>query len=375
MTVDIRRLTAHLSTSQQDEIAKAYKKQQENETAAFLWCFFLGWMGAHRFYLRQWGQAFIHLLIVVIMAGIIVVGVLANLNPTLVVLTALPFGLAALIWEIIDLFHIDDEVSARNLKVAEVLIASSMLADTSVIQATQNKLDEIVHNVAAKSSVAAEREEAATGENAAAEVAAASSETSTGGDVAAMAIEGGAGEAIERYEATTVTRAGDEPDSKPADEQPVQPGTRDWSETDTSTASELAADEVSEGPLSESGEAEGIRLDETVTRAHTESGFSVTDSVDTQVGASAAESEDTVITADMTPMSTAEGEAPTWPNLPPITDMRAGGLCRRGRLHRYGAGGLCGRGRLHRYGRVGAGSRRRWRGSYRSDAIDRISGR
>src|SRR5215469_4411180 len=100
MTVDIKRLTAHLSQSQQDEITKAYKKQAENQTAAFLWCFFLGWMGAHRFYLRQWGPGIIHLILALITVVIAVGGALAGVDPTIIIVAALPFGVAALIWEI-----------------------------------------------------------------------------------------------------------------------------------------------------------------------------------------------------------------------------------------------------------------------------------
>ncbi|MGO8949474.1 MAG: TM2 domain-containing protein [Ktedonobacterales bacterium] len=320
MTVDIERLTSHLSPSQRDEISRAYKKQEENETAAFLWCFFLGWIGAHRFYLREWGLAIIHVVLVLIMAGIIVAGVMANLNSTLVVLAALPFGLAALIWEVIDLFRIDDEVSARNLKLAETIIASAMLADTTVLQQAQTELDPVVHNVAARSSQVVEQEQSATDQAAADETTAATvtEVPIVNNFVAEEAVEASAGESatVERYETTTVTRAGDAPNADQKDEQPVQPGTRDWSET---TASQLAGELAAEEPAGGSGDAEGIQMDETVTRSHTESGFSATDSVDTVISQSAAMAEDTVISADMTPMSTAEAEAPTWPNIPLVT--------------------------------------------------------
>ena len=317
MTVDIRRLTAHLSGSQQDEIVKAYKKRAENETAAFLWCFFLGWMGAHRFYLRQWGQAIIHLLIVVIVAGIIVVGVLASINPTVVVLAALPFGLAALIWEVVDLFRIDDEVEARNLKLAETLIAGSMLADTSVLQSTQAELDKVVHNVAEIGVQSTNREEATTAVAAEGELPANGSVSNA---AAAAAVEAGTGSAFERYEAVTTIQASDEPDVKPEDEQPVQPGTRDLSETEAVSLGELSAAAVEETANEDVAQASGVEADETVTRAHTESGFSSTDSVDTVISEGTASSEDAVISADMTPMTTADAEAPTWPNLPAVAE-------------------------------------------------------
>jgi TM2 domain-containing membrane protein YozV len=310
MTVDIKRLTAHLSQSQQEEITKAYEKQAENETAVFLWCFFLGWMGAHRFYLRQWGQGIIHLILALITIGIAVGGALANLDPTLVVLAALPFGLAALLWEIIDLFRIDDEVSGRNLRLAEKLIADTMLADTSVLQQAQTKLDEVLHHVAAESGQSTEAELATTGLAAAAEPALAGA----GESEPVVEAVADTGTTTEHYEATATTQASDDPGTDQKDNLPAPAGTHDWSETEAASVDEL-------GSAEPSAVVEGIHIDETVTRAHTESGYTTTDSIDTLVSESAAEAEDTgdvVLAADMSPISTAESEAPTWPDLPPV---------------------------------------------------------
>jgi TM2 domain-containing membrane protein YozV len=317
MTVDIKRLTAHLSQSQQDEIAKAYKKQAENETAAFLWCFFLGWMGAHRFYLRQWSQGIIHLILALITIVIAVGGALAKVDPTIIIVAALPFGVAALIWEVIDLFRIDDEVAAMNLRLAETLIAGTMLADTSVLQQAQTKLGEVLHHVAAESGQSTEGEEAAVA-TAAAETDAAEepaiASTTREAPVEAVAATGAT---VERYEATTTTRVSEDPNAGQQANQPVPAGTKDWSETETQSADTVGSAEPGPGDATE-----GTHIDETVTLAHTESGYSSTDSIDTVISESAAVAEDTgetVIAADLTTMSAAESEAPTWPNLPPVT--------------------------------------------------------
>ncbi len=337
MTVDIKRLTAHLSQPQQDEIATAYKKQAENETAAFLWCFFLGWMGAHRFYLHQWGQAFIRLIIALIAIGVVVAGVIFKLDPTLVVLIALPFAMVALIWEIIDLFRIDDEVSARNLRLAETLIAETILADKTVEQQAQAKLDEVVHHVAAQALQEAQVEQAVTNEAAIAEqpqsvIATGIATTAAGEEIARgelhAEVHGGA--TVEQYEATTITHVSDDPNATKAEEQPVQPGTHDWSETETASSDEVSSGEIAtEGALlgaaAGAAVAEGAHIDETTTRAHTESGFSTTDSVDTMVSESAAGTEnmpepESAIAVDMTPITAAEADASTWPDHPPIAE-------------------------------------------------------
>jgi hypothetical protein len=320
MTVDIKRLTAHLSERQQEEIAAAYKKQAENETAAFLWCFFLGWMGAHRFYLRQWTPAFLHLIVALITAAIIVVGVVAQLDPTFVVLAALPFGLIALLWEVIDLFRIDDEVSSRNLKLAESLIAKTMLADTTVERQAEVKLDEVLHNVTQQSSAETLQEEAATAGVLAAEQP---QSEAAGGDVSVEAAESAT---TERYEATTITQASDDPNATQSERQPVEAGTHDWTATESASVDEVAGTDSLAAGADAVAAAEIVHTDESVTEAHTESGYSVTDSVDTVVTQSVAAGEDvesapdTVMAADLTPITVAEAEAPTWPNLPPIEE-------------------------------------------------------
>ncbi len=129
MTVDIDQLTETLPASQAREVKLAYRKQAKDETAAFLWCFFLGVIGAHRFYLRQWARALLHLQVLLIAALVVVAGIIVSAPPLLIAALVAPFVLAALIWTFFDLAHIDDEVSERNLRIAERLVAAAMLAD------------------------------------------------------------------------------------------------------------------------------------------------------------------------------------------------------------------------------------------------------
>jgi hypothetical protein len=108
--------------------------------------------------------------------------------------------------------------------------------------------------------------------------------------------------------------ASDDPGTDQKDNLPVPAGDHDWSDTEAANVDEL-------GSAVPGAVVEGIHIDETVTRAHTESGYTTTDSLDTLVSESAAEAEDTgdvVLAADMAPLSTAESEATTWPDLPPV---------------------------------------------------------
>jgi hypothetical protein len=103
MSVDIVRLSGHLSPAQQRSLKSEYSAREKNPTTAFLLCFFLGIFGAHRFYLGQPGQGLLRLI----------------LSPLIV---------PGLIWELVDLFRIDGEVFERNLKLAEELVARAALA-------------------------------------------------------------------------------------------------------------------------------------------------------------------------------------------------------------------------------------------------------
>ncbi len=67
MSVDLNQLAAHLPTAQREAVKQAYHKQATNSTTVFLLCFFLGWCGAHRFYLGQAGKGFARLLVPLIL--------------------------------------------------------------------------------------------------------------------------------------------------------------------------------------------------------------------------------------------------------------------------------------------------------------------
>src|SRR5262245_30709441 len=97
MSVDIARMAAHLPASQRDAVQHAYQQKAESETAAFLYCFFLGVFGVHRFYLRQWAAGFARLLLPALAAAAAVAILALGQDLTLIVVTAGPLLLIALI--------------------------------------------------------------------------------------------------------------------------------------------------------------------------------------------------------------------------------------------------------------------------------------
>jgi TM2 domain-containing membrane protein YozV len=129
MSVDITRMTEHLSPAQQQAVRKAYRQRAQSETAAFLWCFFLGVAGAHRMYLGQWRRAIAHLALFIGIVAVVVAGVVLGWSPAVIAAIAVPLLLIALVWVVVDLFRIDDEVARRNLALAEKLTGEAMLDD------------------------------------------------------------------------------------------------------------------------------------------------------------------------------------------------------------------------------------------------------
>src|SRR5258708_26302766 len=142
MAVDIVQLTEQLTPAQQRDVRRAYKARAKSETAAFLWCFFLGVLGAHRFYLRQWTRAMLHIQLLIVVALVIVAGIVASWPIVLIAAIVVPIALGAFIWAFVDLFHIDDEVSERNLRLAEQLIAAVLLANPQRERRAEALLDD-----------------------------------------------------------------------------------------------------------------------------------------------------------------------------------------------------------------------------------------
>ncbi|HKT40635.1 MAG TPA: NINE protein [Ktedonobacterales bacterium] len=282
MSVDITRLAAHLTPQQQEAVKKAYSAHAENETAVFLFCFFLGIFGAHRFYLHQWRSGFLHLLLPAAIAVIVVGGLLANINIAIVAIIALPFLLIALIWWLLDLFRIDGEVGSHNLTLAEQIISKELLADKTVETQARAKLAELEHETTAPAAGAA------------------------------------------TYEATTVTRISDEPARDRGAEEQHREKPQHWSTTEEIPAAAAAL----------AGEAAAHDI---VTRTHDETAYSVTDSVEThyvtapEAPLSAAEvaapdkpavwpmpDETTSPLVMEAPPTATEAEASTWPDHPPV---------------------------------------------------------
>lgn len=346
MSVDIARLTAHLSPQQRETIQHDYRRKADGETAAFLYCFFLGIFGAHRFYLHQWGKGFVRLLLpllaVAAAAGVLTLG----LDPTLIVITAGPLLLIALIWMIVDLFRIDAEVAARNLKLAERLIAGALLADSSVERQAAAKLDTVVRETAARAQTTAGGDEAATERPAAAAAGAGmlTAAAATAGalgvaevvagerDEATLAVSSGA------FDSTTLTQVSASPDAETRrHEQPYEPHT--VSTTESSHAEEMVIDRDSVARLAASAagagrmdglesldagmaDVAGLSIDESVTRTQSQSGYSATESVESYrtVGmAETAQRDELAATMPPALPTTLEAEATTVPHLPPMT--------------------------------------------------------
>ncbi len=272
MSVDISQLTARLDPERRDTIKKQYEERAVSPTAAFLLCFFLGSAGAHRFYLRQWRVAFAHLALFTLGAVALVAGLIQTV-PLTTQLATHPGGLAldiagvvlllaALIWEIIDLSHIDHEVYHRNLLLAEGIIAGSLLADQTPVANAREKVGAVLHEAPAQIQPTPATEASLYGGGAgiitANEVA----------DARALAEETGGYSAIS-YTAVSQFNASADPDQTQPDAH-VAPA-ENWSET-TSSAETLPNASADEAPLT---------VTETTTHTHTEDGARTTDSYET----------------------------------------------------------------------------------------------
>src|SRR5262245_4718323 len=121
MSVDLNQLAAHLPAPAQAAVKQAYTKRAINSTTVFVLCFFLGWCGAHRFYLGQFGKGFARLLVPLILLAAVVAGIALAWPSSAIALIVVPLALIALVWEILDLFRVDVDVHGRNLALAEEL--------------------------------------------------------------------------------------------------------------------------------------------------------------------------------------------------------------------------------------------------------------
>lgn len=315
MSVDIKRLTAHLSPQQQAAVRKIYRARAESSTAAFISCFFLGVFGAHRFYLKQWRQGFLHLLLAAVIAAVGVGGLLLNLPVVTVAIVAGILLLLALLWVIVDLVRIDDEVASHNIKLAEMLIAQTLLSDHTVEQQADAKLESLLHETAAQAEVAANYGRMHLDESA--DKAAG---TPAPSDTAAAAPIPAIGVATGHYDASTVTQISDDPNATQHGGQQAVPETAQ--QAVPHAASSVETDTVSDMPAEAAlaGAALAPLVSEAVTHTHEVSGYSVTDGVETMTTASIPEPqqpEHAPFESEVLPTNE-EATAATWPNRPPM---------------------------------------------------------
>lgn len=266
MSVDFDELAAHLDRQTRTATKAQYEQRSTHATTAFLLCFFLGYLGAHRFYLGQWRTGLAHLVVFLAGAAAVIAGYFTSkpLDEALYVIGGLVI-LASLIWEIVDLGRIDNEIHRRNTLLAEGLIAGALLADPAPVEGAMRKLDEVVHTAGAQSRAASMTPAAATpGMISAADLA------------QARALAEESGSASISYNEVSNFTVSETPEERAGKEQATEPVST--TERTVNPNATVAADEV----------APAI---ETQTHTHSESGYRVTDSDETDhvAGPSAAE--------------------------------------------------------------------------------------
>lgn len=302
MSVDLAQMTAHLAPAQQDEIRRAYRRKAQNPTTAFLLCFFLGLVGAHRMYLRQWGGALMRLLLAILIAGQVLAvafGTFSVRSGVILILIAVIFLLVDLIWEIVDLFRIDGEIHRHNLTLAETLIGTVAIADTAVVAQAMTQLDTLVRQDAAAAQRAARTEQDATEQVADRASMPSSAATSAGGsttgDDAALrrsVAEDASGAAMSSYASTTETMISGTPNAsaeaptawttseRNATQHIEEAGERDQA-SDAGIVPTLAADVLgTERFATGIAAAEGLASTEQVTRSGSATSYSHTESVE-----------------------------------------------------------------------------------------------
>jgi len=301
MSVDFDRMAAHLPADQRKQLSRQYRHSAKNETAAFLSGFFLGIFGVHHFYLGEWGRGFAHLILAVLTALVVVAGVLLNLPSLLVAIAVIVLLVAALIWEIVDLFQIDSKVRKRNLALAESLIGAGALADSSALAGAVAKLDSVVVGAAVPAMAGA----------------------ITADDVsAARKMAGEHNNAImEEFDSSTTTYISDDPNA-------TSPGApMSWSETMSAAAAEgMTSAEAGTATGSDTSGDDTLDMPapEYVTHTHSETANTVTDSYEFDRASDVSEAPISADSPDATqpmPIPTArESEAPTWPDHPPLDE-------------------------------------------------------
>jgi TM2 domain-containing membrane protein YozV len=276
MSVDFERMAANLPADQRKQLGRQYRRSAKNETTAFLSCFFLGIFGVHHMYLGEWTRGLAHLIIPAVAAIAVVAGVLSALPTLPVTILVVVLLVAGLIWEIVELFQIDDKVRQHNLTLAESLIGAGALADSSALTDAVARLDSAMTGatVAAGGAVA--------GGITAADVSAAR----------AMADEHN-GAIMEEFDSSTTRFISDDPSAT----TPGAPST--WSEKTVSGAPDPSADDTLDLPAPEY-----------VTHTHTETANAITDSYEYERAPDA--------TQPMAIPTAREAEAATWPDHPPL---------------------------------------------------------
>ncbi len=273
MSVDFERMSANLPADQRKQLDHQYRRSAKNETTAFLSCFFLGIFGVHNMYLGEWARGIAHLIIPVVAAIAVVAGVLGDLPSLPVTVLVVALLVVGLIWEIVELFQVDNKVRRHNLTLAESLIGAGALADSSTLTDAVARLDAAMTGTAGA---------AVAGGITADDVSAAR----------AMADEHNSA-IMEEFDSSTTKFISDDPNA-------TSPGAaKTWNETTVSGAADPSADDTLDLPAPEY-----------VTHTHTETANTVSDSYEYDRAPDA--------TQPMAIPTAREAEAATWPDHPPL---------------------------------------------------------
>lgn len=276
MSVDFDRMAANLPADQRKQLSRQYRRSAKNETTAFLSAFFLGIFGIHHFYLGEWARGFAHLIIPVLAAIAVVMGVVGVLPSLPVIIIVAALLVVGLIWEILDLFKVDDTVRHRNTALAESLIGAGALADSSTLTDAVSRLDSALTGaggVAVAGAITADDVSAAR----------------------AMADEHN-NAIMEEFDSETTKYISDDPNA-------TSPGaSMSWTETSVS------------GFVPEPGAEDTLDMPapEIVTHTHTETANTVTDSFEFDRSPDA--------TQPMAIPTASASEATTWPDHPPVEE-------------------------------------------------------
>ncbi|HEX9067198.1 MAG TPA: TM2 domain-containing protein, partial [Ktedonobacterales bacterium] len=122
MELDMSSIAAHLSPGRRTVVETLYAKKARSPLAAFLLCFFVGPVGLHHAYLRQWGRIWGHLPLPAIALAFAGLG-LGHILTTSVALIGFLIAMGgAIVWSLSELRTVDGAADTWNAALAQRLV-------------------------------------------------------------------------------------------------------------------------------------------------------------------------------------------------------------------------------------------------------------